>query len=358
MKQNYKIMFSAATASALTFAALSQDLSNQQPQALSEAAQQHLVAERVVLLKSTALASDVIGLPVENHQHVKLGCLKTFALDLKSGRIVEVILSTSGNQFTAVPPGALQPTPDFKMLQLDVSQDKFNAAPRFDPAQWEQETQSNRVSEAYTYFGEQAYFVNPPTSDRTTNQNGSITALGTRTLAHVEQQELVRQKNDPNNTISIVNPDGSTSRNYYSDDHISIGSWSVLGYDQSEHKLIGMTLRNRQGVKLGKVENIIVDLKAGRIAAVMIASGQILWTQGTSHSVPPTALQMSPARDSLLLDVAKWEFAHSPNYAETEWQNFKLPGYAAGSYYPYRIEPFNNADAPQPPATQPIATAQ
>ena len=351
MKQNYKIMLSAASASALAFTALSQDMSSQNAAPSNEAALQNMVAERVLLLKSTAQASDVIGLPVENLQQVRLGQVINFALDLRSGRIVEVILSTSGGQLTAVPPGALHPTPDFKALQMDVSQDKFDAAPRFATAKWDENTQSNQVSEVYAYFGEQAYFVTAPTGDQTTNQNGTATALGTRTLAHVEAQELASETNDANNTISIVNPDGSTSRNYYSDEHRSIGSWSVLGYDQSEHRLIGMPLRNQQGDKLGRVEDIIVDLKAGRVAALFVRSDRFFWTGGWLHSVPPTEVRLNPAQDALLLNVSKVDFAQNPHFELTEWQNCPLPGYAAGFYYPYRIEPSNNSDAPQPVVT-------
>ena len=182
------------------------------------------------------------------------------------------------------------------MLQLDASPEKIGAAPRFDAAHWAEETQSNRVAEAYAYFGEQPYFATVPYEDRTTNRNGTITALGTRTLAHVEERELARETNDANNTTSIVNPDGTTSRNYYSGEHASIGSWSVLGYDQSERKLIGMALRNRQGEKLGHVEDLIVDLKAGRVAAIFIRSGRVFWLGGTLHAVPPTELELNPAR--------------------------------------------------------------
>ena len=92
--------------------------------------------------------------------------------------------------------------------------------------------------------------------------------------------------------------------------------------------------------------NIIVDLKAGRIAAVIIRSGRFFWTGGTLHAVPPTELQLNETGETLQLAVSRSEFAHSPDFNETQWPNYPLPGYAAGSYYPYRIEPYNNNMAP------------
>jgi len=228
MKRNYKIMLSAVTASALTFTALAQAAPEQAPFATSDTVIQHLNEERAVLLASTAQASAVIGLKVENLQHVELGRVNNFALDLSSGRIVEVIVSGGGGRLTAVPPGALQPEVGFKSLHMDVSPEKFAGAPRFYAAKWAEETESNRVTAAYAYFGEQPFFVTGQAGDgyQTTNQNGTITALGTRTLAHVAERELARQTNDPNNTISILKPDGTTSRDYYSAQHAAIGAWS------------------------------------------------------------------------------------------------------------------------------------
>ena len=179
MKQKYKLVVSAATASFLTCAALAQEASNPNAEATNTAALQRMGPERVELMKSTAKTREVIGMTVENLQHVQLGQVSDFALDLKSGRIVQVILA-SGELLTAVPPGALHPDPNFKTLQLDASREKFNAAPRFNPAKWEEETQSNRVSAADLYFGEQPYFATITAGNETTNQNGTINALGTR----------------------------------------------------------------------------------------------------------------------------------------------------------------------------------
>jgi sporulation protein YlmC with PRC-barrel domain len=345
MKRKINIILGAATASMLSLTALSQDASNAKADDAS-AALARMAPERVELLKSTAKVRDVIGLRVENPEHAKLGRVQDFALDLKSGRIVEVILSAGGGRLAAVPPGALHPNLDSGILELNVSQEKFNAAPRFDAAKWADETQSNRVSDVYNYFGEQPYFIAVPVGDETTNENGSVNALGTRTLEHVRERELARQADNPNNTISIQNPDGNTTRDYYSDQHAAIGARSELGYDQSAGKLLGMPLRNEQGVKLGKVANIIVDLKAGRVAAIIIKSGGYFGAAGQLHAVPPTELRFNADQDTLLVDVAKVEFSHSPHFNVSQWPNYKLPGYAAGTYYPYKIEPFNNNTAP------------
>jgi len=93
-----------------------------------------------------------------------------------------------------------------------------------------------------------------------------------------------------------------------------------------------MTLRNELGEKLGQVEDLIVDLKAGRVAAIFIRSDRFFWTGGRVHAVPPTEVRFSPGQDSLLLNVSLVDFAQDPHFALTEWPNYPLPGYAAGLF--------------------------
>jgi len=128
-------------------------------------------------LNGAAKVTDVIGMTVNNYQDVKLGKVSDLAVDMESGRIVQVIISSGGflglgATLTAVPPTALHQDPELKILQLDVSAEKFKAAPRFDTAKWEECTQSNRLSEAYGYYGQQPYFAREGTESN--NADGTF----------------------------------------------------------------------------------------------------------------------------------------------------------------------------------------
>jgi len=180
----------------------------------------------------------------------------------------------------------------------------------------------------------------------TTNQNGTLNRDGTRTDNQDRNAAIDRHVANDSNTIATRDPDGKETGNYYSSQNRSINSWSVLGPVQSARHLLGRPVRNLQDVKLGHVKNLMVDLAAGRIAGVILTSGGFLGIDAVISSAPVTAFQYDSARSLLQLDATPEMLYLSPAFSESAWQDFPLPGYLAGEYYPYRIMPYNNNDAP------------
>ena len=337
MKRKFQIITSASAASFLAFTALAQETLNPQT-GETQSTPQRMTQARAERLNGAAKASDVIGMEVQNYQNEKLGKVNDLAVDVESGRIVQMILSTGGflgmgNTLTAVPPGALHHDVANKVLHLDASKEKFNTAPRFDTSKWDEGTQSNRVTEVYGYYGEQPYFVANRDGYSARNMDGTFT------------RTLPRNVEETNNTISTRNPDGTWTRKYYSNEHGAKSSWSSLGYVQKASKLMGMPVKNLQDQKLGKVENFMVDLAAGRIVAVIISSGGFLGMGDELSAVPPTALRFNTERDTLQLDASKETLASSPHFKANEWPDLGQPGYAGGVYHAYQVEPWFNSDA-------------
>src|ERR1017187_1724808 len=163
MKQQLQIIISAS-ASMLVLAALGQDTSDPKTEGQNYSRDRMSHVQRPACPKDTAKASDLIGMTVKNNQNEKLGKVEDLAVDVESGRIVQVIISTGGfmgmgNSLTAVPPGAFHEEVGQKVLHLDASKEKLAGAPKFDASNWDENTQSNRVSEVYGYYGQQPYFA-------------------------------------------------------------------------------------------------------------------------------------------------------------------------------------------------------
>lgn len=108
--------------------------------------------------------SDVMGLEVKNLQDEKLGKVNDLAIDVASGRIVEVIVSTGGvlgvgSTLLAVPPSAFHYDHEAKVLHLDRSRESIKGLPPFDVSQWDTHFQSSNVVEVYRSYGVTPYFV-------------------------------------------------------------------------------------------------------------------------------------------------------------------------------------------------------
>jgi len=256
---------------------------------------------RVERLGRAEKSSDIIGMEVKNYQGEKLGKVDDLALDVETGRIVQVILSTGGfvgigDTLHAVPPGALHHDAADKVIHLNADKETLKDAPKFEMTKWAECCESNHVVEVYRYYGERPYFIGWQVSGNTPRSNS-------------KEGEY---------------------RNH----------GSQLGYVQKASKLTGTTVKNLQDEKLGKVENFAVDLSAGRIIAVIVSSGGFLGMGDELSAVPPIALCFNTERNVLQLDASKEALGSAPHFKSDHWPNLAQPNYADGVYRAYRVEPY------------------
>jgi hypothetical protein len=128
-------------------------------------------------LRAVAKASDLIGMIVRNRQDEILGKVADLALDVESGRIVALIVSSGGflgigNELSAVPPAALRFSTDRRTLQLDASKEMLSNAPHFKADQWPDFGQPDYAGGVYRAYEVEPYFTtNVTTKADSTAQN-------------------------------------------------------------------------------------------------------------------------------------------------------------------------------------------
>ena len=290
MKRKLRIITSASAASLMAFTALAQEIPNPRTGG-TEINQQRSM--RAVRLGRADKAIDLIGLEVKNYEDEKLGRVDDFAVNLETGRIVQVVLSAGGFlglavMMVPVPPGALHHDVANKVIHLKSSKEKLKAAPRYGMSNWADLGRSNQVAEACRYFGQEPYF------------------------ATVDQP--------------ILGPDPTTR----------------LGYVQRATKLMGVSVKNVQNETLGKVENLMVDLPAGRVISVFVSSGGFLGLGEELSAVPPAAFRFNSEHKFLQLDVSKEALSNAPHFKANEWPDCGQPSYADGVYRAYKTPPRRN----------------
>ena len=299
MKSKLKFVARASLASCLSFAAFAAqkphtaaEISNAEWAQRSAAGHPDPMTGLGVPLK----ASDLIGMKIEyeNDDRQKTGRVNDLAVDLQAGRVVHVIISVGGflsvgDREIAVPPGRLHYRAAGKPLHFEVTAEGLKSAPTFGHSGWKDYYESDRVQESYRHFGDEAPFS--AMSERDT--------LG-------------------------ANP---ARRN-------------GLGHVQKATKLIGLAVRNLQDEKIGSVDNLIIDLPAGRVVAVIVSTGGFLGLGDTLSAIPPTALRFTDDHNRLRLDTTKETLTNAPRFKAGEWPDFAQPDYAAGIYRAYDQKPY------------------
>jgi sporulation protein YlmC with PRC-barrel domain len=122
--------------------------------------------------------SEIMGMKVVNSAHQDVGKVETVVLDVPEGLELYVVISPStemnpGNNYYAIPPKALQLSPDQKALVADLSREKLSKAPHFAKDNWSELSNTAWAQKDYQYFGQsfrsEGLVPTGRTGDATTN---------------------------------------------------------------------------------------------------------------------------------------------------------------------------------------------
>lgn len=75
-----------------------------------------------------------------------------------------------------------------------------------------------------------------------------------------------------------------------------------------------LNLLGQDGVKLGAIREMFVDLASGRIEFIIVEAGGLLGASGKFHPVPWSAVRYDPVAGSFQTNRSKGEFKSSPSY--------------------------------------------
>ena len=239
-------------------------------------------------------ANKLIGREVIGSDNQKLGKLDNLVMDLQTGRILYAVIGSGGGgaigeKKFAITPGIfsdIQPVTESKGtfgkgadLHANIDKSKLNGAPQFtkDIDKDGELNKADFVTQVYQYFGENAWW-----------QGGTAS--------------------------------------------------SSAGEFQNVHKandLIGMKVQNVTDQAMGKVDNVAVDLPAGRIVYVLLSPDSSLDLGSDLYALPPDALTLSSDKKKLTADISKEKLSGAPHFANNNWNNLNDPSFASQVYQYY-----------------------
>lgn len=102
--------------------------------------------------------------------------------------------------------------------------------------------------------------------------------------------------------------------------------------------VIGSRVRNSAGEDLGKIEQIVLDIRRGSIAYAVLSFGGFLGIGDKLFAVPWIALRIGSAEDDFVLDVDRNVLENAPGFDKHAWPDMADPGFMAAIHGYYGLE--------------------
>lgn len=117
--------------------------------------------------------------------------------------------------------------------------------------------------------------------------------------------------------------------------------------------LIGYSVANAQGDNLGRIEDIVIDPKQGRIAYAVLSFGGFLGMGDKLFAIPWESLSLKADEQTMLLAVDKEKLQKAPGFDKTEWPNMASREWGTSVHQYYNQKPYweSSSATKSPPGT-------
>jgi hypothetical protein len=104
--------------------------------------------------------------------------------------------------------------------------------------------------------------------------------------------------------------------------------------------IIGSNVVNAQNEDLGKIEDLVLDAGAGRIAYAVLSFGTFLGMGGKFFAIPWNALHFNLKENHAVLNVDKKLLENAPGFDKENWPNFADSTWGNRIYKHYGYTPY------------------
>jgi sporulation protein YlmC with PRC-barrel domain len=109
----------------------------------------------------------------------------------------------------------------------------------------------------------------------------------------------------------------------------------------SASKIIGEVVENRQKEKLGKIHELVIDAKEGRLAYAVLSFGGFMGMGNKLFAMPWKAFEFSSTENKLILNVDKKKLETAPGFdKDAKWPDFADRTWGVSIYKYYGYEPY------------------
>jgi sporulation protein YlmC with PRC-barrel domain len=231
-----------------------------------------------------AKVTNLMGMDLQNEQGEGIGEIETLMIDLTSGRIAYAILEVGGwldigDKHLAAPWHALSMQPGAQVMTLTVDKAKLEKAPRVGRSGWPKAVDRVWLTDIYGYYGY------PPYPEFQ--------------VVNVNKVDVMRA------------------------DHIT-----------------GISVGNQQGEHLGEIQDLLIDVKEGRVAAAVVAFGGWWGADDNVAPVPWKGIALRPLERQAILNMDKERLRQAPHFAKDQWPQTVDRDWLTDVYAHYGQQPY------------------
>lgn len=108
----------------------------------------------------------------------------------------------------------------------------------------------------------------------------------------------------------------------------------------SAKSLIGTEVVNLQNEKLGKLEELMIDLSTGRVGYAVLSFGGVLGIGDKLFAVPWASLTVDEKNEKLVMDANKDLLSKAPGFDKNNWPQTPNGQWVQDVYTYYGQEPY------------------
>ena len=104
--------------------------------------------------------------------------------------------------------------------------------------------------------------------------------------------------------------------------------------------VIGSKVVNAQKENLGRIEELVLDAGAGRIAYAVLSFGGVLGMDDKYFCIPWNAFHFNVSENHAVLNVDKKQLMNAPGFDKDNWPNMADTTWGANIYKHYGYPPY------------------
>jgi sporulation protein YlmC with PRC-barrel domain len=143
---------------------------------------------------------------------------------------------------------------------------------------------------------------------------------------------LMAQYATPGQGTTPGSSSSSTSSRYGSMNSTNNESGQPMKINKAS-ELIGCTVKDPQGERLGKIRDVVIDFQNDRVAYAVLGSESGILSAEKLHAVPLRAFQPSDDGTYLILNTDKDKLAHAEGFDKNNWPSVTNPSWGAQPFW-------------------------